>query len=157
MIHLISQLIQSEHNYFFITLSAFNYTAWFPSLTLSEIILFNNVSPPILFHILPLSISIKLHGKGGEGNGNPLRYSCLENPRDRGAWWAAIYGVAQSQTRLKQLSSNSSSRGKGVSLLNCILIAYEVVNQHLLNKSITAILESRMHTNLFPFICGLFC
>ena len=41
----------------------------------------------------------------GEGNGNPLQYSCLENPRDRGAWWAAVYGVAQSQTRLKQLSS----------------------------------------------------
>ena len=37
----------------------------------------------------------------GEGNGNPLQYSCLENPRDRGAWWAAIYGVAQSWTRLK--------------------------------------------------------
>ena len=42
----------------------------------------------------------------GEGNGNPLQYSCLENPRDRGAWWAAVYGVAQSQTRLKQLSSS---------------------------------------------------
>ena len=40
----------------------------------------------------------------GEGNGNPLQCSCLENPRDEGAWWAAIYGVAQSQTRLKQLS-----------------------------------------------------
>ena len=37
----------------------------------------------------------------GEGNGNPLQYSCLENPRDRGAWWAAVYGVAQSRTRLK--------------------------------------------------------
>ena len=37
----------------------------------------------------------------GEGNGNPLQCSCLENPRDEGAWWAAIYGVAQSQTRLK--------------------------------------------------------
>ena len=37
----------------------------------------------------------------GEGNGNPLQYSCLENPGDGGAWWAAIYGVAQSQTRLK--------------------------------------------------------
>ena len=45
----------------------------------------------------------------GEGNGNPLQCSCLENPRDRGAWWAAIYGVAQSRTRLKQLSSSSSS------------------------------------------------
>ena len=40
----------------------------------------------------------------GEGNGNPLQYSCLENPRDGGAWWAAVCGVAQSQTRLKQLS-----------------------------------------------------
>ena len=45
----------------------------------------------------------------GEGNGNPLQNSCLENPRDGGAWWAAVYGVAQSRTRLKQLSSSSSS------------------------------------------------
>ena len=44
----------------------------------------------------------------GEGNGNPLQCSCLENLRDGGAWWAAIYGVAQSRTRLKQLSSSSS-------------------------------------------------
>ena len=43
----------------------------------------------------------------GEGNGNPLQYSCLENPRNGGAWWAAICGVAQSQTRLKRLSSSS--------------------------------------------------
>ena len=42
----------------------------------------------------------------GEGNGNPLQCSCLENPRDGGAWWAAVYGVTQSQTRLKQLSSS---------------------------------------------------
>ena len=47
----------------------------------------------------------------GEGNGNPLQYSCLENPRDRGAWWAADYGVAQSQTQLKWLSSSSSISG----------------------------------------------
>ena len=47
----------------------------------------------------------------GEGNGNPLQCSCLENPRDGGAWWAAVYGVAQSQTGLKRLSSSSSSRG----------------------------------------------
>ena len=39
--------------------------------------------------------------KSGEGNGNPLQYSCLENPRDRGAWWVAIYGVTQSRTQLK--------------------------------------------------------
>ena len=43
----------------------------------------------------------------GEGNGNPLQCSCLENPRDGEAWWAAVYGVAQSRTRLKQLSSSS--------------------------------------------------
>ena len=46
----------------------------------------------------------------GEGNGNPLQRSCPENPRDGGAWWAAIYGVTQSRTQLKQLSSSSSSR-----------------------------------------------
>ena len=45
----------------------------------------------------------------GEGNGNPLPCSCLENPRDGEAWWAAVYGVAQSRTRLKRLSSSSSS------------------------------------------------
>ena len=43
----------------------------------------------------------------GEGNGNPLQCSCLENPRDEGAWWAAVYGVAQSRTRLRRLSSSS--------------------------------------------------
>ena len=43
----------------------------------------------------------------GEGNGNPLQCSCLENPRDGGAWWAAVYGVAQSQTQLKRLSSSN--------------------------------------------------
>ena len=42
----------------------------------------------------------------GEGNGGPLQCSCLENPRDGGAWWAAVYGVAQSRTRLKQRSSS---------------------------------------------------
>ena len=45
----------------------------------------------------------------GEGNVKPLQCSCLENPRDGGAWWAAVYGVAQSRTRLKRLSSSSSS------------------------------------------------
>ena len=45
----------------------------------------------------------------GEGNGNPLQCSCLENPRDGGAWWASIYGLTQSRTRLKRLSSSSSS------------------------------------------------
>ena len=50
----------------------------------------------------------------GEGNGNPVQYSCLENPMDRGAWWATVCRVADSQTRLKQLSTHS--RGTGMSV-----------------------------------------
>ena len=50
----------------------------------------------------------------GEGNGNPLQRSCLENPMDGGALWAAVSGVAQSQARLKRLSSSSSSSMKVV-------------------------------------------
>ena len=52
----------------------------------------------------------------GEGNGNPLQCSCLENPRDGEAWWAAVYEVAQSRTRLKRLSSSS------------ILVSYVMIN-----------------------------
>ena len=55
----------------------------------------------------------------GEGNGNPLQCSCLENPRDRGAWWAANSGVAQSQTRLMRLSSSSSMSISSNALLLC--------------------------------------
>ena len=55
-------------------------------------------------YLIPLRVS------SGEGNGNPLQCSCLENPRDGGAWWAAVYGVAQSRTRLKRLRSSSSNR-----------------------------------------------
>ena len=58
------------------------------------------------FHFSPSCI--------GEGNGNPLQCSCLENPRDGGAWWAAVYGVAQSQTQLKRLSSSSSRSSPSV-------------------------------------------
>ncbi|XDA91047.1 hypothetical protein R6Z07M_019689 [Ovis aries] len=54
--------------------------------------------------------SYNIQRRDGEGNGNPLQCSRLENPRDSGAWWAAVCGVAQSRTRLKRLSS--SSRGK---------------------------------------------
>ena len=58
----------------------------------------------------PQTVSGCWHLTGSrEGNSNPLQCSCLENPRDRGAWWAAVYGVAQSRTRLKWLSSSSSS------------------------------------------------
>ena len=54
----------------------------------------------------------------GEGNGNPLQCSCLENPRDGGAWWAAVSGVAQSQTRLERLNSSSSSLGRYTKIMN---------------------------------------
>ena len=53
----------------------------------------------------------------GEGNGNPLQCSCLENPRDGGTWWAAVYGVAQSWTRPKRLSSSSSSRWNKIEVI----------------------------------------
>ena len=56
----------------------------------------------------------------GEGNGNPLQCSCLENPRDGEAWWAAIYGVAQNRTRLKRLSSSSSKRFTGTHTYRCL-------------------------------------
>ena len=63
----------------------------------------------------PLDVTEQLHFHFslsciGEGCGNPLQCSCLENPRDGGAWWAAIYGVTQSQTRLKQLSSSKDKK-----------------------------------------------
>ena len=73
-----------------------------------------NMNPPQVYTCFP-SWTL-LHPSGlslsciGEGNGNPLQCSCLENPRDGGAWWAAVYGVAQSWTQLKRLSSSSSSR-----------------------------------------------
>ena len=49
-----------------------------------------------------------LEGWAGEGNGKPLQYSCLENPVDRGAWWAAVHRIAQSRTRLKRLSMHDA-------------------------------------------------
>ena len=61
-----------------------------------------------LFTLVCINGRIKAY-QFGEGNGNPLQCSCLENPRDGGAWWAAIYGIALDQTRLKRLSSSSSS------------------------------------------------
>ena len=57
---------------------------------------------------------LSMHACTGVGNGSPLQCSCLEKPRDGGAWWAAIHGVAQSQTQLKRLSRSSiHSEGRG--------------------------------------------
>ena len=55
----------------------------------------------------------------GEGDGDRLQYSCLENPMDGGAWWAALHGVTQSRTQLKRLSSSSNSRKKAWIHLKC--------------------------------------
>ena len=79
-----------------------------------------------------------------EGNGNPLQCSCLENPSDREAWWAAVYGIAESQTRLKQLSSSSSG--------NKILIDWWM-NE----KSWPQMLSKCYHTTLmalFSYFCS---
>ena len=64
----------------------------------------------------------------GEGNGNPLQCSCLENPRDRGAWWAAVYGVAQSRTRLTWLSSSTLTSTWPVLEFTCSML---LLNQSL--------------------------
>ena len=65
----------------------------------------------------------------GEGNGNPLQCFCLENPRDGGAWWASLYGVTQSRTRLKRLSSSivhgvTKSRTRLKQLSSSIILNY---------------------------------
>ena len=75
----------------------------------------------------------------GEGNGNPLQCFCLENPRDGGAWWAAVYGVAQSRTRLRQLSSSSSS-SSSLLLMQLRALNNEATSQH--KKQTAKILHS---------------
>ena len=76
-----------------------------------------------------------LQSSTGEGNGNPLQCSGLENPRDRGAWWAADHRVAQSRTRLKRLSSSSSSQSsKQNDLKQGLLLGWELVEENLGSK-----------------------
>ena len=60
----------------------------------------------------------------GEGNGNPLHSSCLENPTDGGAWWAAVYGVAKSQTQLKRLSSSSHCQNITLPFKSVVLVLF---------------------------------
>ena len=83
--------------------------SWIQHLTASSIGIWNNSagipSPPLTLFIIMFSKAHLI----GEGNGNPLQCSCLENPRDGGAWWAAVYGVAQSRTWLKRCSSSSKA------------------------------------------------
>ena len=85
----------------------------------------------------------------GEGNGNPLQCSCLENPGDGGAWWAAICGVAQSRTRLKRPSSSSSS----ISLCMCVCtyichtFVHSSVNEHFSHFQFLGIIECAAGNN----------
>ena len=72
----------------------------------------------------------------GEGNGNPLHYSCLENPRDGGAWWAVIYGVAQSQTRLKRLSYLAAAAAAGTSAIFLLTLGRVIPSVSVLYRSI---------------------
>ena len=69
------------------------------------------------------------------GNGTPLQYSCLENPMDRGAWWAAVHGVAKSQTRLKRLSSSSSDSETSLVLATSVVCVFLVVSSPRVTKS----------------------
>ena len=80
-----------------------------PSHPLHPILLLPPIPPSIRVFSSESTLRMRWP-KFGEGNGNPLQCSCLENPRDGGASWAAVYGVTQSRTRLKRLSSSSSPR-----------------------------------------------
>ena len=81
----------------------------------------------------------------GEGNGNPLQCSCLENPRDAGAWWAAVYGVTQSQTRLKWLSSSSSIGNIRTQIIICNKICCWIFSWYHCNKVTLFSLYSLLH------------
>ena len=82
----------------------------------------------------------------GEGNGNPLQCSCLENPRDGGAWWAAVYRVTQSRTWLKQLSSSSSNIFQDIIPLSIFQnISYSTFVQKISLNAMMCISSYRIH------------
>ena len=93
----------------------------------------------------------------GEGNGNPLQGSCLENPRDGGAWWASVHGVTQSRTQLKWLSSSSSSSlhcfpfgecwSKSVCVCVCVCVCVPVIPVTVTSKRHLSFLP----LSFFPF------
>ena len=91
-----------------------------------------------------------------EGKGNPLQCSCLENPRDGGAWWAAVYGVAQSRTRLKRLSSSSSdliieyiSCIRAIKSLLSVLKSFLLHARHIPNTNYSLFLTKRHVENIY--------
>ena len=75
----------------------------------------------------------------GEGNGNPLQYSCLENPRDGEAWWAAVYGVTQSWTRLKRLSSRHKMKQ------DCFTYSHVIPLFHFFNELVLNVTQCFYH------------
>ena len=89
---------------------------------------FKNCSCYVLYPCLQnLCFCSHLCNDFGEGNGNPLQCSCLENPRDGEAWWAAVYGVARSQTQLKWLSSSSSSSSSSTGANSVIFVLPKIL------------------------------
>ena len=101
-----------------------------------------------------------------KGNGNPLQCSCLENPRDGGARWAAVYGVAQSRTRLKRLSSSSSSEllCAGPPRCHSTAVSDDMVSspswdrkgRHTFTRGISVLLTGRLGEATELIICPLF-
>ena len=91
----------------------------------------------------------------GEGNGNALQCSCLENPRDRGAWWAAVYGVAQSQTQLKWLSVAFVTSVRRYLLVVLIYISLIVVKS-IFSLCLLAICISSLEKCVFQVISQLY-
>ena len=89
----------------------------------------------------------------GEGNGNPLQCSCLENPRDGRAWWTAVYGIAQSQTQLKRLSSSSSNSSSSKGLVISWLKSPSAVI--LKPKKIKSVTISIVSPSIFYEVMGL--
>ena len=89
----------------------------------------------------------------GKGNGNPLQCSCLENPRDGGAWWAAVCGVAQSRTRLRRLSSSSSRLVCG--LTHDLL--WRMFHDHLRRMYILVLLDKMFCTSLLGLVGLQYC
>ena len=98
----------------------------------------------------------------GEGNGNPLQYSCLENARDGGAWRAAVYGVAQSRTRLKRLSSSSSKLHKSDSNTNYLFhrnarcVQLDGINNYSMYTDLFCIYLSNLFSTFDDYIFAYF-
>ena len=98
----------------------------------------------------------------GEGNGNPLQCSCLENRRDGGAWWAAVYGVTQSQTQLKRLSSSSSRSDLAAAVGSRERWGMQQIRHHLLQQMTAEgaenyyIFQSSQSHRKDGFLCRIF-